>query len=76
MLAVLHVTYLGSIFGSSTDDMDSDEVKATSPEILCPLLSVQVIIHICLKYFSFFRRTAWLATPFRNGCSSAGRATG
>ncbi|ROL42195.1 Protein-serine O-palmitoleoyltransferase porcupine [Anabarilius grahami] len=25
MLAVLHVTYLGSIFGSSTDDMDSDE---------------------------------------------------
>ncbi|XP_077080186.1 protein-serine O-palmitoleoyltransferase porcupine isoform X2 [Siphateles boraxobius] len=25
MLAVLHFTYLGSIFGSSTDDMDSDE---------------------------------------------------
>lgn len=25
MLAVLHLTYLGSIFGSSTDDVDSDE---------------------------------------------------
>uniref|UniRef100_A0A671KNJ7 Protein-serine O-palmitoleoyltransferase porcupine-like n=1 Tax=Sinocyclocheilus anshuiensis TaxID=1608454 RepID=A0A671KNJ7_9TELE len=25
MLAVLHLRYLGSIFGSSTDDMDSDE---------------------------------------------------
>uniref|UniRef100_A0A9J7YLE3 Porcupine O-acyltransferase n=1 Tax=Cyprinus carpio carpio TaxID=630221 RepID=A0A9J7YLE3_CYPCA len=25
MLAVLHLTYLGSIFGSSTDDTDSDE---------------------------------------------------
>jgi len=46
MLAVLHFTYLGSIFGSSTDDMDSDEVQATSHEIWS-LLSMQVIIHIC-----------------------------
>ncbi|KAK1801206.1 hypothetical protein P4O66_022904, partial [Electrophorus voltai] len=27
MLTVLHLTYLGSVFGSSTDDVDFDEVK-------------------------------------------------
>ncbi len=29
MLAVLHLTYLGSIFDSSTDDTNSDEVQLT-----------------------------------------------
>ncbi|KAK7135961.1 hypothetical protein R3I94_014582 [Phoxinus phoxinus] len=33
MLAVLHFTYLGSIFGSSTDDMDSDEDSMASHTI-------------------------------------------
>ncbi|KTF91409.1 hypothetical protein cypCar_00009080 [Cyprinus carpio] len=33
MLAVLHLTYLGSIFGSSTDDTDSDEDSMASHTI-------------------------------------------
>ncbi|TRY94178.1 hypothetical protein DNTS_030538 [Danionella cerebrum] len=33
LLALLHLTYLGSVFGSSTDDMDSDEEGVASHTI-------------------------------------------
>ncbi len=79
MLAVLHLTYLGSIFGSSTDDTDSDEVQLTFSEIvMAPAFCVSYYLYLLhdLNAFLLSAGRHGLATPLRNGHSSAGQATG